>query len=198
MSNRVRQILDRIAALEDELHAAIEERESRLRYQIEGRRVVFEHAISEAHQRVKPGVFRWYCSICVPASIRRSVSLSTGSPGCARGLHRAGSSASGLPECHREDTLRVLLVCRRAARLCVRDHGAPDSISARSSTPTKYSARIHAMSASRVKARQMTTTAGLNNSVPSLPGRRAKQASRRAAACRMGATQPSDRFSGGS
>lgn len=63
MNNRVRQILDQIAALEDELHAAIEERESRLRYQIEGRRVVFEHAISEAHQRVKLGVFRWFLTV---------------------------------------------------------------------------------------------------------------------------------------
>ena len=58
MNNRIRQILGQISALENELHAAIAEHESRLRYQINGRRVVFEQAIREAHQRVKLGVFR--------------------------------------------------------------------------------------------------------------------------------------------
>ena len=63
MNSRIRQILGQIAALEDELHTAIEEQESRLRYQIEGKRVVFEHAIREAHQRVKLGVFRWFLTV---------------------------------------------------------------------------------------------------------------------------------------
>src|SRR5574337_192431 len=40
MNSRVRQILDQINALEDELHTAIEGQENRLRYQIEGKRVV--------------------------------------------------------------------------------------------------------------------------------------------------------------
>ena len=42
MSNRIRQILDQITALEEALHAAAEQREGRLRYQIEGKRVTFE------------------------------------------------------------------------------------------------------------------------------------------------------------
>ncbi len=63
MNNRIRQILDQITALEDELQAAIGEQESRLRYQMEGRRVVFERAIREAHQRVRLGVFRWFLTV---------------------------------------------------------------------------------------------------------------------------------------
>lgn len=63
MNDRVRQILDQITALENELHTAIEQQEGRLRYQIEGKRVIFERAISEAHLKVKLGVFRWFLTV---------------------------------------------------------------------------------------------------------------------------------------
>jgi len=63
MNNRVRQIVEQIAALEEELDAAIEEREQRLRYQIEGRRVVFEQAVRDAHRRVKLGIFHWFLTV---------------------------------------------------------------------------------------------------------------------------------------
>lgn len=63
MNNRVQQILDQITALEDELHTAIEQHEGRLRYQIEGKRVMFEQAIKEAHIKLKTGVFRWFMTV---------------------------------------------------------------------------------------------------------------------------------------
>ncbi len=63
MNNRIRQLVDQIAELEEELKAAVEEREQRLRYQVEGRRVVFEQTVREAHQRVRLGVFRWFLTI---------------------------------------------------------------------------------------------------------------------------------------
>ena len=63
MNNRMRQLLDQIAALEDELHAAIAEQEGRLHYRIEGKRIVFEQAISEAHQKIKQGIFRWFLTV---------------------------------------------------------------------------------------------------------------------------------------
>ncbi|HXU92466.1 MAG TPA: hypothetical protein VFP33_02295 [Gallionella sp.] len=63
MNNRIRQIVEQIAALEDELNAAVEEHEQRLRYQLEGKRVVFEQAVREAHQRVKLGVFHWFLTV---------------------------------------------------------------------------------------------------------------------------------------
>lgn len=63
MNNRVRQILDQISTLEDELSAAIEDHRANLRYQIEGKRVIFEQAISEAHQRVRLGVLRWLLTV---------------------------------------------------------------------------------------------------------------------------------------
>ncbi|TAJ79785.1 MAG: hypothetical protein EPO42_05460 [Gallionellaceae bacterium] len=63
MNNRVRQILEQIAALEDELHTVVEQQEGRLRYQIEGKRVTFEHAIKDAHRKVKIGIFRWFATV---------------------------------------------------------------------------------------------------------------------------------------
>jgi hypothetical protein len=63
MSNRIHQILDQIAALETELNAAVKEHGEHLRYQLEGKQVVFEQAIRETHQRVKLGVFRWFLTV---------------------------------------------------------------------------------------------------------------------------------------
>lgn len=63
MNNRIRQIVEQIAVLEDELSAAVEEHEQRLRYQLEGKRVVFEQAVREAHQRVKLSLFRWFLTV---------------------------------------------------------------------------------------------------------------------------------------
>ncbi len=63
MNNRIRQILEQITALEDELQKVVAEQEGRLRYQIKGRRVVFEQTIKTAHRRVKLGVFRWFMTV---------------------------------------------------------------------------------------------------------------------------------------
>lgn len=63
MNNRIRLIAEQITALENELQEAIEHHESRLLYQIEGKRVMFEQAVREAHQRVKLGVFRWFLTV---------------------------------------------------------------------------------------------------------------------------------------
>ena len=54
MNDKIRQIIEQIGSLEAELNTAIEEQESRVRYKIEGKRVVFENAIKEAHRKLKP------------------------------------------------------------------------------------------------------------------------------------------------
>ena len=63
MNNKIGRILDEIAALEKELHATIAEQEGQLRYRIEGKRIVFERAIRDAHRRVKLNVFRWFLTV---------------------------------------------------------------------------------------------------------------------------------------
>ena len=63
MNNKVRQILEQIAALEEELQKTVETQEDRLRYSIRDRRVVFEQAVKSAHRRVKVGIFRWLMTV---------------------------------------------------------------------------------------------------------------------------------------
>jgi hypothetical protein len=63
MNSKIQQLLDQITKLEEELNAALEEQQSRLRFQFEGRRVVFEQAVRDAHRRIKLGVFRWFLTV---------------------------------------------------------------------------------------------------------------------------------------
>ncbi len=59
----IRQILDQISALEDELKKAVAEKENHLRYRIEDKRIVFEQTVKTAHQRVKLGIFHWFLTV---------------------------------------------------------------------------------------------------------------------------------------
>ncbi|MBU1424397.1 MAG: hypothetical protein KKH12_15460 [Gammaproteobacteria bacterium] len=63
MNGKIQQLVEQITQLQDELNAALDEQKIRLRYQIEGRRVVFEQTIRETHQRIKLGVFRWFLTV---------------------------------------------------------------------------------------------------------------------------------------
>jgi hypothetical protein len=63
MNSRIRQIIEQMSQLENELNAALDEQQSRLRYSVDGKRVVFEQTLKEAHQRVKLGVFRWFLTV---------------------------------------------------------------------------------------------------------------------------------------
>lgn len=63
MNSRIRQILDQITTLEDELQKAVEEQQERLRYQIEGKRITFEHTIREAHLKARMGIFHWFLTV---------------------------------------------------------------------------------------------------------------------------------------
>jgi hypothetical protein len=62
-NNKIRKIRNQITALENELNTAIEEQSDHLRYQPEGKRVVFEREIKEAHQITKLGVLRWFMTV---------------------------------------------------------------------------------------------------------------------------------------
>ncbi|MEY4883381.1 MAG: hypothetical protein RIS34_1235 [Pseudomonadota bacterium] len=59
MNDRIAQILAQMAALEDDLRTAVHEQESRMFFQIKGRRVEFERSVREAHRKLKKNVFRW-------------------------------------------------------------------------------------------------------------------------------------------
>lgn len=56
---RVQLILDQITALEDELHAAINEQQTSMFFQINGKRIEFEKSIMQTHLKLKRSFFRW-------------------------------------------------------------------------------------------------------------------------------------------
>ena len=59
MTDRIRALLNQIQVLEDELKDAIHEQEANARYRIEGKRIEFEHLVTEAHRRLRLGLFPW-------------------------------------------------------------------------------------------------------------------------------------------
>lgn len=63
MNQKIRNLLDQMNALEEELRTALHEQEGQLRYKIEGRRIAFEQSIREAHTRLRKGALRWFFDI---------------------------------------------------------------------------------------------------------------------------------------
>ena len=59
MNDHIRQLLDQMAALEDELRTTLHEQQMPMYFQIQGKRVEFEKSIRQAHHRLKKGFFRW-------------------------------------------------------------------------------------------------------------------------------------------
>lgn len=59
MDDRIQQILNQIAALEDDLRTALNEQQSTMFFQIKGKRVEFEQSIKDTHKRLKTNFFRW-------------------------------------------------------------------------------------------------------------------------------------------
>ena len=59
MKDRIRELLDQIKTLEEELQTAVHAQEHRMFFQIKGKRVEFEQTIRQTHQRLKTGFFHW-------------------------------------------------------------------------------------------------------------------------------------------
>lgn len=59
MDDRIQHLLDQIGALEEELKAALHQREIPLSFQFKGKKVEFEHSIKMAHRQLKVGMIRW-------------------------------------------------------------------------------------------------------------------------------------------
>ncbi len=59
MNDRIKLLLDQMGVLEDELRTALHEQESRIFFQIKGKRVEFERTIKATHRRLKRGILRW-------------------------------------------------------------------------------------------------------------------------------------------
>ncbi len=59
MNERISLILAQMAALENDLRSAVQEQESKMFFQIKGKRVEFESSVREAHRKLKKNFFRW-------------------------------------------------------------------------------------------------------------------------------------------
>ena len=59
MNDRISEILAQMAALEADLRTAVHDQESRVFFQIKGKRVLFERTVRDAHRKLKTGFFRW-------------------------------------------------------------------------------------------------------------------------------------------
>jgi len=63
MNDRMRQILDQINKLEEEIESELNNQKSKWLYQIHGRRIEFERSIKEKHRSLKLSVFRWFKTV---------------------------------------------------------------------------------------------------------------------------------------
>jgi len=59
MNDRISEILRQMAALEADLRSAVHAQESRVFFQIKGKRVEFESSVKAAHRKLKRSFFRW-------------------------------------------------------------------------------------------------------------------------------------------
>ncbi len=59
MNEKINDILLQMAALEAQLRDAVQTQESKMFFQIKGKRVEFEASVRQAHRKLKTGVLRW-------------------------------------------------------------------------------------------------------------------------------------------
>lgn len=59
MNQTIRQLLEQITALEEDLRIAIHDQEARALFTIKGKRVEFEESIRQKHLSLKKGFFHW-------------------------------------------------------------------------------------------------------------------------------------------
>lgn len=59
MNEKIRLLLDKMGALEEDLRREVQAQEASALYQIKGKRVEFEAAVRQAHRQLKTGLFRW-------------------------------------------------------------------------------------------------------------------------------------------
>ena len=55
----IRQLLAQIAQLESELQTALQQQESKMFFQVKGKRIEFELSVKTAHRKLKMGLVRW-------------------------------------------------------------------------------------------------------------------------------------------
>lgn len=60
MNDKIRDLLNQLELVQEDLRQALHEQETRVFFQIKGKRVEFEHSISAMHKQLKTGLFQWF------------------------------------------------------------------------------------------------------------------------------------------
>lgn len=63
MNEKIKRIVDKIHALEEELITILYEQQSEFSYKIAGKKVEFEKSIREAHKKLKMSWFYWFITV---------------------------------------------------------------------------------------------------------------------------------------
>ena len=83
MNDRIRALLSQITALEDEMRTALHEQETKMFFEIKGRRVEFESAVRKTHRKLKNNFFRCCCLTCSSVFIKPHAFQFMALPKCA-------------------------------------------------------------------------------------------------------------------
>jgi hypothetical protein len=59
MNDKIFQLMAKMAEVEDDLRTALQEQESKMFFEIKGKRVEFESTVRAAHKKLKTNFFRW-------------------------------------------------------------------------------------------------------------------------------------------
>ncbi len=59
MNDRIRNLLNQMAALEDEMRTLLHDQETKMFFEIKGKRIEFEKAVKQSHRKLKKNFFRW-------------------------------------------------------------------------------------------------------------------------------------------
>jgi len=59
MNDRIRHLLNQMSALENEMRTALHEQETKMFFEIKGKRIEFETTVRQAHRKLKNNFFRW-------------------------------------------------------------------------------------------------------------------------------------------
>ncbi len=59
MNDRIRELLSEINRLEDELRTTLNQQQSSILFQINGKKIEFEQSVRQAHRKLKTNIFRW-------------------------------------------------------------------------------------------------------------------------------------------
>lgn len=59
MNNRIKELIDQIKQLEDELSQELHQHEASMLYHLKGKKIEFEQKVKQAHNKLKTGVIPW-------------------------------------------------------------------------------------------------------------------------------------------